>query len=32
LRTVDVDDLRKHDSARVEVRTQVAEIMDKFNF
>lgn len=32
LRTVDVDDLRKHDSARTEVRTQVAEIMDKFNF
>jgi hypothetical protein len=32
LRTVDVDDLRKHDSARVEVRTQVAEIIDKFNF
>jgi hypothetical protein len=32
LRTVDVSDLRKHDSARVEVRTQVAEIMDKFNF
>jgi hypothetical protein len=32
LRGVDVDDLRKHDSARVEVRTQVAEIMDKFNF
>ena len=32
LRTVDVDDLRKHDSARVEVRTQVAEIMDKFKF
>ena len=32
LRTVDVDDLRKHDSARVDVRTQVAEIMDKFNF
>jgi len=32
LRGVDVDDLRKHDSARVEVRTQVAEIMDKFDF
>lgn len=32
LRSVDVDDLRKHDSARVEVRAQVAEIMDKFNF
>jgi hypothetical protein len=32
LQTVDVADLRKHDSARVEVRTQVAEIMDKFNF
>jgi len=32
LRSVDVDDLRKHDGARVEVRTQVAEIMDKFNF
>lgn len=32
LRTVDVDDLRKHDSARTEVRVQVAEIMDKFNF
>lgn len=32
LNTVDVDDLRKHDSARTEVRTQVAEIMDKFNF
>jgi hypothetical protein len=32
LRTVDVDDLRKHDSARVEVRTQVAEIINKFNF
>ena len=32
LRSVDVDDLRKHDDARTEVRTQVAEIMDKFNF
>lgn len=32
LRSVDVADLRKHDSARLEVRTQVAEIMDKFNF
>lgn len=32
LRGIDVADLRKHDSARVEVRTQVAEIMDKFNF
>lgn len=32
LNGVDVDDLRKHDSARVEVRAQVAEIMDKFNF
>lgn len=32
LRSVDVDDLRKHDSARTEVRTQVAEIMDKFSF
>ena len=32
LRSVDVVDLRKHDSARLEVRTQVAEIMDKFNF
>lgn len=32
LRNVDVDDLRKHDDARTEVRTQVAEIMDKFNF
>lgn len=32
LRSVDADDLRKHDSARVEVRTQVSEIMDKFNF
>lgn len=32
LRSVDVDDLRKHDGARTEVRTQVAEIMDKFNF
>jgi hypothetical protein len=32
LRTVDVDDLRKHDSARTEVRVQVAEIMDKFSF
>jgi hypothetical protein len=32
LRTVDVEDLRKHDSARVEVRSQVADIMDKFNF
>jgi len=32
LRSVDVGDLRKHDSARVEVRTQVAEIIDKFNF
>lgn len=32
LNTVDIDDLRKHDSARTEVRTQVAEIMDKFNF
>ena len=32
LRSVDVADLRKHDDARKEVRTQVAEIMDKFNF
>ena len=32
LRSVDVGDLRKHDDARKEVRTQVAEIMDKFNF
>ena len=32
LRSVDVADLRKHDSARLEVRTRVAEIMDKFNF
>lgn len=32
LRSVDVSDLRKHDGARTEVRTQVAEIMDKFNF
>jgi hypothetical protein len=32
LRSVDVTDLRKHDGARTEVRTQVAEIMDKFNF
>ena len=32
LRSVDVADLRKHDGARLEVRTQVAEIMDKFNF
>ena len=32
LRSVDVSDLRKHDDARTEVRTQVAEIMDKFNF
>lgn len=32
LRSIDVVDLRKHDSARTEVRTQVAEIMDKFNF
>jgi len=32
LRSVDVDDLRKHDGARTEVRTQVAEIMDKFKF
>lgn len=32
LRSVDVDDLRKHDGARVEVRTQVSEIMDKFTF
>jgi hypothetical protein len=32
LRSVDAEDLRKHDSARVEVRTQVADIMDKFNF
>lgn len=32
LRSVDVDDLRKHDSARTEVRTQVADIMDKFAF
>jgi len=29
---VDIVDLRKHDSARVEIRTQVAEIADKFNF
>ena len=32
LRTVDTTDLRKHDSARVEIRTQVADIIDKFNF
>jgi hypothetical protein len=32
LRSVDAEDLRKHDSARLEVRTQVADIMDKFNF
>ena len=32
LKGVDVDDLRKHDSARIEVRTQVADIMDKFKF
>jgi hypothetical protein len=32
LRSVDVADLRKHDDARVEVRAQVADILDKFNF
>jgi hypothetical protein len=32
LRSVDVDDLRKHDSARTEVRAQVADIMNKFDF
>lgn len=32
LRSVDPVDLRKHDSARVEVRTQVADIMNKFDF
>ena len=32
LRSVDVADLRKHDDARVEVRTQVADILDKVNF
>ena len=32
LSTVDIVDLRKHPSARVEIRTQVAEIADKFNF
>ena len=32
LSTVDTDDLRKHDSARTEVRTQVAEIAQLFNF
>lgn len=32
LRGVDVADLRKHPEARTEVRTQVKDIMDKFNF
>jgi hypothetical protein len=32
LRSVDADDLRKHDSARTEVRARVAEIADKFSF
>lgn len=32
LSTVDTNDLRKHDSARTEVRTQVAEISQLFNF
>jgi len=32
LRSVDVEDLRKHDDARTEVRTQVADILDKFSF
>lgn len=32
LATVDADDLRKHDSARTEVRAQVAEISQLFNF
>lgn len=32
LSTVDADDLRKHDSARTEVRAQVAEISQLFNF
>lgn len=32
LKSIDVSDLRKHDSARAEARVQVAEIMDKFNF
>jgi hypothetical protein len=32
LSTVDTDDLRKHNSARAEVRTQVAEISQLFNF
>ena len=32
LRTVDPDDLRKNLDARTEVRAQVAEIVDRFNF
>jgi hypothetical protein len=32
LNGVAIDDLRKHASARTEIRTQVAEIADKFNF
>lgn len=32
LRTVDAEDLRKNVDARTEVRAQVAEIVDRFNF
>lgn len=32
LRSVDTDDLRKQVDARTEIRTQVAEIVDRFNF
>ena len=32
LRGVDTDDLRKQLDARTEIRTQVADIADRFNF
>jgi hypothetical protein len=32
LRSVDTDDLRKQVDARTEIRTQVADIVDRFNF
>jgi hypothetical protein len=32
LRSVDTEDLRKQVDARTEIRTQVADIVDRFNF
>lgn len=32
LKSVTPDDLRKHNDARTEIRTQVADILDRFNF